>query len=112
MATLHKRARALFRTVMARPAANRAVYLASICGDDVALKRAVEQLIARYEAEESTVGFLDSDGAQEVMGSESDPFLPGYVFAGRYRMVERLGQGGMGEVWRADDLVLRTPVAL
>ncbi len=39
-------------------------------------------------------------------------FAPGYVLAGRYRMITRLGQGGMGEVWRADDLVLETPVAL
>ncbi len=93
MSTLHKRARALFRTVMARPAANRALYLASICGDDLELKRAVERLIARYEAEESTVGWIDPDGAQDLTGSESDPFLPGYVFADRYRMVERIGQG-------------------
>ncbi|RPI53221.1 MAG: serine/threonine protein kinase [Acidobacteria bacterium] len=39
-------------------------------------------------------------------------FAPGYVLAGRYRMITRLGKGGMGEVWRADDLVLETPVAL
>ncbi len=43
---------------------------------------------------------------------ETGPFLPGSVFAGRYRMVTRIGRGGMGEVWRADDLVLQTPVAL
>ena len=39
-------------------------------------------------------------------------YLPGHVLAGRYRMIARLGKGGMGEVWRADDLVLETPVAL
>src|SRR5687768_18299319 len=39
-------------------------------------------------------------------------FVPGYILAGRYRMIARLGAGGLGEVWRADDLVLETPVAL
>ena len=40
------------------------------------------------------------------------PFAPGDVFAGRYRMITQIGRGGMGDVWRADDLVLETPVAL
>jgi serine/threonine-protein kinase len=39
-------------------------------------------------------------------------FVTGDVFAGRYRMVARLGVAPMGEVWRADDLVLGTAVAL
>ncbi len=39
-------------------------------------------------------------------------FQPGQVLVGRYRVIGLLGRGGMGEVYRADDLELSQPVSL
>lgn len=48
---------------------------------------------------------LFDEGAAQPLGR-------GVVFAGRYRIERRLGQGGMGEVFLAHDLVLAEDVAL
>src|ERR1051326_2265558 len=39
-------------------------------------------------------------------------FPSGILIADRYRIISLLGRGGMGEVYRADDLTLDQPVAL
>src|SRR5947207_1881163 len=54
--------------------------------------------------------------ATEAMPPTPSPgherFLPGTVVGNRYRIVALAGRGGMGEVYRADDLKIGQPVAL
>jgi serine/threonine-protein kinase len=44
--------------------------------------------------------------------SGTHAFAPGEVISDRYRIVSPIGRGGMGEVYRADDLKLGQPVSL
>ena len=118
-----RRIRAVYEAAVDTPAAGRRALLEDECQGDEELRQEVEQLLAAREhlPEWFSEPLLGGDltGLLEGRPTVTHPvptgpvhFPPGAVLAQRYRIVHFLGRGGMGAVFRADDLLLGQPVAL
>ena len=117
------RVKALFQAAVERPIEERHAFLAAATGDDAALRREVESLLA---SDTSDVSFLDRLPVASAsvladplaaLPTSMDPTLSHPVLAagrrvGPYEIVAPLGAGAMGEVYRACDTKLNRIVAL
>jgi hypothetical protein len=93
------------------PAAERATYLSAHCGD-AELRAAVERLLAAHDQPASVLE-RPAPPALELTTAHQAPEQPGLVIAGRYKLLEEIGEGGMGTVWVAEQTEpVRRKVAL
>ena len=94
------------------PGADRAAYLDAACGEDVDLRRRVEALLAAHERANEVLG----DGGEPLATPMPEPSSlavsstaayepaagPDILIAGRYKVRQEIGEGGMGSVYLAE----------
>jgi len=99
----------IFQSALERKPADRSAFLAQACGDDVVLRNEVESLISSHDQAGDSIQAVAVEAATEVL-ELSDPIIGKQI--GHYLVTRRLGHGGMGEVFLAQDTTLGRSVAL
>jgi class 3 adenylate cyclase/tetratricopeptide (TPR) repeat protein len=102
------RVKSVLEGALASSDADLRAYLERECGSDAALREQVETLLA---ARDKAATFLETPAAVLLDHPSGREDLSGRIVSS-YRLLSRLGAGGMGEVYLAHDAKLDRPVAL
>lgn len=109
-ADLWLRAKALFEAGLSMAPSRRQEFLDDACRKDLPLRSLLELLLVRHDQASSlfpdTARFLPDPSPPAVQ------LAPGDTLAGRFRILHLAGEGGMGQVYKALDLSLDSPVAI
>ncbi|MBI2686775.1 MAG: protein kinase [Acidobacteria bacterium] len=97
----------LFQAALAQPRENRAAYLRDACPDDEQSRREVLELLDHADSKD---GFLEGSPLASLAAPPAR-LAPGKM-VGRFQIVDLIGAGGMGEVYKARDTRLNRTVAV